>query len=73
MEQHEVEIEIRKDGEVKIQVKGAKGKKCLSYVEFFEQLVGPIKEKQLTHEYYEPDSKVRIDLQQEQQVRDSGL
>jgi len=71
MEQHDIDIEIRKDGEVKVHVKGAKGKACMSYVEFLQKLVGPVKELQHTHEYYEPESKVRIDLEIEQQVVDS--
>lgn len=71
MEQHDFEIEVRKNGEVKVHVKGAKGSRCMDYLEFFEKLVGPMKEKQLTHEYYEPDSKVRIDAEAEQHVEDT--
>ncbi len=69
MEQHDVEIEIDKMGEVHIHVKGAKGKACMSYVEFFEKLVGPVREQQHTHEFYEPDSKAKIELTEKQQVR----
>ncbi len=69
MEHHDVEIEIDKTGEVHIHVKGAKGKACMSYVEFFQKLVGPVRQEQHTHEYYEPDSKARIELDEEQRVR----
>lgn len=69
MEQHDIEIEINTEGEVRVHVKGAKGKACMSYLEFFEKLVGPAREKQMTHEYYEPDTKARLDLTQEQHVR----
>ena len=34
-------------------------------------MIGPIKEQQYTHEYYEPDSKVRIDVEHEQQVHET--
>jgi hypothetical protein len=69
MEQHDIEIEINKEGEVRVHVTGAKGKACMSYMEFFEKLVGPAREKQMTHEYYEPDTKARLDLTEEQKVR----
>jgi hypothetical protein len=55
MKKHDIEIEIRADGQVQVHVKGVKGKSCMSYVEFFKQLVGEVKEQKLTHEYYEPE------------------
>jgi hypothetical protein len=72
MENHDIEIEISNTGEVKIHVKGAKGKTCLSYVEFFENVVGKVREQQLTHEYYEPESKVRVEIQNKQHVHESN-
>lgn len=72
MERHEVKIEISKNGEVKIHVKGAKGKTCLNYVEFFEQLIGPVTQEQRTHEYYEPESKVRVEGLLEQHVSEDN-
>lgn len=71
MEQHEFDVEVRKNGEVKIHIRGVKGKRCIDYMEFFKQVIGPIKEQQYTHEYYEPDSKVRIDVEHEQQVHET--
>jgi len=44
---------------VRVQVKGAKGKKCLSYVQLFEG-VGRVRGQQLTPEYYEPETPVKI-------------
>ena len=64
MEQHDIEITIGRHGEVEVQVRGAKGKGCLKYAEFLARLVGKVKEQRLTGEYYEPDGKVRIDLEQ---------
>lgn len=67
MEQHEFEIEIRNDGEVKIHIKGVKGKRCMEYAEFLKAIIGPIKEVRNTNEFYEPESKVRIDLEAKQE------
>ena len=66
MEQHDLEIEIRKSGEVKIHIKGVKGKRCLDYVEFLKEVVGPVRDVAHTSEFYEPDSKVRLDLETKQ-------
>ncbi len=64
MAQHDVEITIGKTGEVKVHIKGAKGKSCLVYSKWLSELVGKVKERRLTSEHYEPDIKVRIDLKQ---------
>jgi hypothetical protein len=57
---HEIEIEIAKDGTVKAEIKGAKGKGCLAYAEALQRVVGKITEQELTSEYYEPDEEVRL-------------
>jgi hypothetical protein len=64
MAQHDVEIEILKSGEVKVHIKGAKGKSCLTYAKWLTELIGNVKDQQLTSEYYEPEVKARIDLEQ---------
>ncbi len=64
MAQHDVEITISKTGEVKVHIKGAKGKNCLVYSKWLSQIVGKVKDQQLTSEHYEPDIKARIDLKQ---------
>jgi hypothetical protein len=64
MAQHDVDITISKTGEVRVHIKGAKGKACLVYSEWLSQLVGKVKDQQLTSEHYEPDIKARIDLKQ---------
>ena len=69
MTRHDVEIEISKTGEVKVHVKNVKGPACLKYAEFLTQLVGKVKSRQLTSEYYEPPEKARIDLHLEQEQR----
>ena len=65
MAQHEVEITISKTGEVKVHVKGAKGKACLEYAEWLSRVVGKVKDQKLTSEYYEPEVKSRINLHQQ--------
>jgi hypothetical protein len=66
MAQHDVEIIISKSGEVKVHVKGVKGKGCLEYAEWLADIVGKIKDKQLTSEYYEPETKAKIQLRSQQ-------
>jgi hypothetical protein len=70
MAQHDFEITISKTGEVKVHVKGVKGKACLDYVKWFQQVVGSVKSQTLTSEYYEPDVKSRIDLRQQVQDKE---
>lgn len=65
MAQHEIEIVITKDGEVKVSVKGVKGKACLEYAKWLTEVIGQVKDQKLTSEYYEPETKTRIKLQQE--------
>ncbi len=69
METHELEIEIGKDGKVRVRTAGAKGKSCLEYVRFLEQVIGKVQSQELTAEYYEPDSNVKIDSPIRQQQR----
>lgn len=72
MAQHEVEISITKNGEVKVHVKNVKGKACLEYAQWLTEVVGKLKDQQLTSEYYEPEVNTRIDLHQDLQVEDSS-
>jgi hypothetical protein len=65
MAQHEVEITISKSGEVKAHIKGVKGKACMAYAKWLAEVVGRINDQQLTSEYYEPDVKARINLEQD--------
>jgi hypothetical protein len=72
MEQHELEIEIGKDGKVRVKTAGAKGKSCLEYIKLVEQIVGRSMSQELTAEFYEPDSKVQIDAARKEQQRTKG-
>lgn len=64
MAQHDVKITISKTGEVKVHIKGAKGKSCLAYSKWLSKLIGNVKDQKLTSEHYEPEIKARIDLEQ---------
>lgn len=55
--QEELEIEISPTGELKVEVKGAGGKRCLDYVELFRTWLGPVEEQRLTPEYYEVETQ----------------
>lgn len=65
MAQHEVEIVISKTGQVKVHVKGVKGKGCLEYAQWLSKVVGKINDQKLTSEYYEPEVKSKINLHQQ--------
>jgi hypothetical protein len=60
----EFEITIGKTGEVQLHVKGFKGRSCLEAMKAFEQIVGELKQQQLTSEFYEPDEQVQYRIDQ---------
>ena len=72
MAQHEVEISISKTGEVRVHVKGAKGKACLQYAKWLTEVIGKVKSQQMTSELYEPEAKARIDLHQNLKTEDDS-
>jgi hypothetical protein len=51
--QHEIELFISEDGEIKVHIKGMKGPGCLKVLDSLAKNVGPVKDKQLSAEYYE--------------------
>lgn len=65
MAQHDIEVTITKTGEVKVHVKGVKGKACLEYSKWLTDVIGSVKDQQLTSEYYEPETKAKIELRQQ--------
>lgn len=64
MPQREFEITIAPDGTVELQVKGYKGRSCLEAMKLFEQVVGELKARRETGEFYEPDEQVKLNLDQ---------
>lgn len=64
METHELDIEVRPDGTVKVHIRGAKGPSCMEYTKLFEQILNSTGEAERTSEYYEPPTGVQIRLDQ---------
>jgi hypothetical protein len=64
MPQREFEIVIGPDGSVELQVKGYKGKSCLEALKIFEQVVGELRARRETSEFYEPDEQVQFNVEQ---------
>ncbi len=57
----EIEIEIGKNGKVKIHIKGIKGPKCMDYAKLFEDIIsGEIEEAEHTWEYHETTNESEI-------------
>lgn len=69
MEHHDVEIEVRKGGEVKVHVRGVAGERCLDYVRFLAEAVGRNQGAAAHSRVLEREGKVRVDARQEQHVR----
>ena len=64
MPQREFEITIAPNGSVELHIKGYKGKTCLEVMKMFEQIVGEMKARRETGEFYEPDEQVRFNIEQ---------
>ncbi len=60
MNKKEIEITIDKNGEVKLSVKGAKGKTCLDLTKFLEEGLGEVSERKHTSEFYEKEDDIKI-------------
>ena len=65
MAQHDIEIIIEKNGQVKIHVKGVKGKGCMEYAKWLTDIIGKVQDQTLTSEYYEPEEKARVEIKQD--------
>jgi hypothetical protein len=64
MPQREFDIIIAADGGVEVRVRGYKGKSCMEVMKMFEQVVGELKSTDQTHEFYEPDEQVQLNIDQ---------
>jgi hypothetical protein len=64
MPQREFDITIAPDGGVEVHIKGYKGKSCLEVMKMFEQVVGELKSRNETSEFYEPDEQVQLNIDQ---------
>lgn len=57
MKKDELEISITKDGEVSLNVIGAKGKKCLDLSKDIEEALGIVTSRETKPQFYEQDSE----------------
>jgi len=64
MPQREYEITIGRDGKVKLNINGYKGKGCLDAVKMFEQIIGSVESQRATSEFYEPEEQVQYRIDQ---------
>ena len=55
VKKQELEISISAEGEVSINVIGAKGKKCLDLTKDFEEAIGIVTERETKPSFYESD------------------
>jgi hypothetical protein len=62
--QREFDITIASDGSVKLHVKGYRGGGCLDAMKVFEQIIGEVKARRETTEFYEPEVSVRYHIGQ---------
>lgn len=55
MEIEEIDVFVDAEGTVRMEVRGVKGKRCMSLTEETEKLLGGSAERKVTPEYYEED------------------
>lgn len=67
----ELEIEIGPTGEVRVLTHGVKGKRCLEYLEIFQEILGQAQSKELTPEYNQIETGVDTHTHVESHVRNS--
>ena len=63
MEQHDLDITIGTDGNVRVHVKGVKGSACEEYVKLIGSILNSEGEVTRTNEFYEPPTSVAIRLE----------
>jgi hypothetical protein len=55
------DIQIGKDGKVKLRVEGASGAECIALSDMLKEILGKEESRELTPEYYGGGGKVRTD------------
>ncbi len=63
-QKHEIEITIDDKGNVTLQVKGLKGKKCLEVTRELEEALGIVVSREKTAEYYQTETQVERQVDQ---------
>lgn len=66
MAKKQLKIKLLPNGEIQMETKGVKGKKCLDYVQLLKLLADvKIEHQELTGEYYEQEETVRNERSQD--------
>jgi hypothetical protein len=60
----EITVAISPSGDVKVSVKGIKGKACKALTKHLEESFGDAQKSDTTPEYYEPERKVSTTVKQ---------
>ena len=64
MSDKKLKIKLLPNGEIQMETHGIKGKKCLDYVKFIEQLTdAKVQKQEFTKEYYEQEETYQDDVQ----------
>ncbi len=64
MAKKQLKIKLLPNGEIQMETIGIKGKKCLDYVKFIEQLTdAKVYKQEFTKEYYEQEETYQDDVQ----------
>ncbi|MEO0206886.1 MAG: DUF2997 domain-containing protein [candidate division WOR-3 bacterium] len=66
MSKTELEIIIDDNGEVHLDIKGARGKKCVEIAELVEKIIGEMKSKKQKPEFYESDVHISSQIDTEE-------
>lgn len=59
-------ITITPNGEIKVQIEGVKGKKCVNLSKAFEEALGEVVDRKFTSEYYQEEAIKRQDYLKEE-------
>lgn len=64
-----LQIKLLPNGEIHMETQGIKGKKCLDYIDIVKEMVqGKIIDKKITKEYYETETEITTDENQELRI-----
>jgi hypothetical protein len=64
-------VKVLPDGNVKFEVKGIKGKKCIDFTKDFEEAIGEVVQRYYTSEFYQTESEVSLeDTREKEKIED---
>jgi hypothetical protein len=54
-------VKVLPDGNIKFEVRGIKGKKCIDFTKDFEEAIGEVVQRYYTSEFYQTESEVSLE------------